>query len=173
MSGDPFDGLFGDGDDERYARTVMASLGAMMDAARPMLRKQILGVLERNPLLVVQAPDALEHLVTELLSAILPERDIVPTKKRWRDDMMIVICGIVAAVLWFGTIITARDSAKRCSEISFAGHARWVITRSSEGRAPIKPPASPCRRSSAFSMWGGSVKLATNSASGSMSRSCS
>lgn len=63
-------------------------------------------------------------------SVILPERDIVPTKKRWRDDTIIVICALAAALFWFGTMVTG---------IVFAA-------TSSDG--PVRPPvkAAPAKK---------------------------
>jgi type VI secretion system protein ImpL len=41
-----------------------------------------------------------------LSTVILPERDIVPLRTRWREDKIIQLCMIFAALLWVGTIIT-------------------------------------------------------------------
>ena len=38
---------------------------------------------------------------------MLPERDIVPLRTRWRDDKMFLVCAIVATMLWIATIATA------------------------------------------------------------------
>jgi type VI protein secretion system component VasK len=38
---------------------------------------------------------------------VLPEKDIVPTKVRWRDDKAIMVCGILGLVLWVITVILA------------------------------------------------------------------
>jgi type VI secretion system protein ImpL len=41
-----------------------------------------------------------------LLDAVLiPEREIVPLRSRWRDDRLIVVLLILAALLWLGTIV--------------------------------------------------------------------
>jgi type VI protein secretion system component VasK len=37
---------------------------------------------------------------------LLPERDIVPTKVRWRDDRAVVVLFVLAILAWMGTIAT-------------------------------------------------------------------
>ncbi len=38
---------------------------------------------------------------------ILPERDIVPLRVRWRDDKLVLACFVVGALLWVSGLITA------------------------------------------------------------------
>ncbi len=38
---------------------------------------------------------------------ILPERDIVPLRVRWRDDKIVLACFVVGALLWVSGLITA------------------------------------------------------------------
>jgi len=40
-------------------------------------------------------------------TVILPERDIVPLRTRWRDDKLVLICFAVGVLLWISGIITA------------------------------------------------------------------
>lgn len=42
-----------------------------------------------------------------MTNVILPERDLVPLRTRWRDDRIIQLCAIFAALLWVAAIITA------------------------------------------------------------------
>ncbi len=44
----------------------------------------------------------LHHLVDRIL---MPERDIVPTIKRWRDDKLLVLLFMLGGVLWLGIVI--------------------------------------------------------------------
>lgn len=59
--------------EEAMIRTVQASFGAIMDAARPVIRKNIRDVLERNETIVHQIPAALDHLTDELMAVVLPD----------------------------------------------------------------------------------------------------
>jgi type VI secretion system protein ImpL len=38
---------------------------------------------------------------------ILPERDIVPLRVRWRDDKIVLACFVVGALLWVSGLLTA------------------------------------------------------------------
>ena len=40
-------------------------------------------------------------------TVILPERDIVPLRTRWRDDRVILLATIFGALLWIGAVVTA------------------------------------------------------------------
>ena len=42
-----------------------------------------------------------------MTNVILPERDLVPLRTRWREDKIIQLCAIFAGLLWVATIITA------------------------------------------------------------------
>jgi type VI protein secretion system component VasK len=43
------------------------------------------------------------HPLLEMV--LLPERDLVPTRTRWRDDKLILILAMVGAVAWLGLVI--------------------------------------------------------------------
>jgi hypothetical protein len=38
-------------------------------------------------------------------TVVLPERDIVPTRVRWRDDRLTLACALMALLLWVGAVI--------------------------------------------------------------------
>lgn len=43
------------------------------------------------------------HALLELV--LLPERDIVPTRTRWRDDVLIVVLWILGLLAWIGAVV--------------------------------------------------------------------
>ncbi len=61
--------------------------------------------LTQGPSQLANRPGGLPfHAFTS--TVLLAEKDIVPTKKRWRDDMIIIICFVVGGLLWLGAIVT-------------------------------------------------------------------
>jgi type VI secretion system protein ImpL len=40
-------------------------------------------------------------------TVILPERNVVPLRTRWRDDPFFLVCAIAATILWVATVISA------------------------------------------------------------------
>ena len=40
-------------------------------------------------------------------SVVLPEKDLVPTRVRWRDDTLTLLCFILGGLLWLGCVTTA------------------------------------------------------------------
>lgn len=51
------------------------------------------------------------HALMKLV--MLPERDMVPTRVRWRDDLAVILCVILGGLIWLGVIITAIVLAAR------------------------------------------------------------
>jgi type VI secretion system protein ImpL len=65
-----------------------------------------MGLGQGPPFAVVNRPGGLP-LYAVMSHCILPERDLVPLRTRWREDKIVQLCAIFAALLWVGTIITA------------------------------------------------------------------
>lgn len=64
-----------------------------------------MGLTQAPPAPVVQRPGGLP-LYAFMTNVILPERDLVPLRTRWRDDKVIQLSAIFAALLWVITLIT-------------------------------------------------------------------
>jgi type VI secretion system protein ImpL len=65
-----------------------------------------MGLSQAPPAPVSQRPGGLP-LHAFMSDVILPERDLVPLRTRWRDDKIVQFAGIFAAVLWLATLIAA------------------------------------------------------------------
>jgi type VI protein secretion system component VasK len=64
-----------------------------------------MGLAQGSPAPVSQRPGGLPFHAL-MTAVILPEKDIVPTRTRWRDDKLILLAAIMAGLLWLATIVT-------------------------------------------------------------------
>ena len=81
----------GNGDRLRSGMARFANMGLMQAQAIP-------GASQRPGGLPIHA---------FMKRVILPERDIVPLRVRWRDDKLVLACFVVGALLWVSGLITA------------------------------------------------------------------
>jgi type VI secretion system protein ImpL len=65
-----------------------------------------MGLAQAQSAPLSQRPGGLP-LFAFMSDVILPERDLVPLRTRWRDDKIVQFAAIFAAILWIGTIIAA------------------------------------------------------------------
>lgn len=81
----------GNGDKLRAGMARFANMGLMQAQAIP-------GASQRPGGLPIHA---------YMKRVILPERDIVPLRVRWRDDKIVLACFVVGALLWVSGLVTA------------------------------------------------------------------
>ena len=86
-----------------------------------------MGLGQGPPVAVTSRPGGLPFHAF-MSAVILPERDIVPLRSRWREDKVFLFGMIMAALFWAAALITA---------LIFA------MASASERRAPSAPPAAP------------------------------
>lgn len=67
---------------------------------------------------------------------ILPERDIVPLRVRWRDDKIVLACFVVGALLWVSGLVTAVIFSATGDSGSSAGAA--APSGAASAAAPVK-----------------------------------
>lgn len=60
-------------DNEQMEIQLKAMLGMVGDMAKPRARSSLRAVLERNETIVDQRPEAIDHLLNELIDAIYPK----------------------------------------------------------------------------------------------------
>jgi type VI protein secretion system component VasK len=65
-----------------------------------------MGLSQAPPQALTQRPGGLPFHAY-MSTVILPERDIVPLRTRWRDDKVILLAAIFGALLWIGAVATA------------------------------------------------------------------
>jgi type VI secretion system protein ImpL len=65
-----------------------------------------MGLSQAPPAPISQRPGGLP-LYALMSNVMLPERDLVPLRTRWRDDKIVQLAAIFAGLLWVITIITA------------------------------------------------------------------
>jgi type VI protein secretion system component VasK len=65
-----------------------------------------MGLSQAPPQAITQRPGGLPFHAY-MSTVILPERDIVPLRTRWRDDKLILLATIFGALLWIGAVVTA------------------------------------------------------------------
>lgn len=72
-----------------------------------------------------------------MTSVILPERDIVPLRTRWRDDKVFLLCAIFAGLLWVITVISAVVLSVTATAPREAGTATGAPGKVVPARAPV------------------------------------
>jgi type VI protein secretion system component VasK len=88
-----------------------------------------MGLGQGPPVAVTSRPGGLPFRAF-MSAVILPERDIVPLRSRWRGDKVFLFGMIMAALFWAAALITA---------LIFA------MASASARRAPAAPPAAPVK----------------------------
>ncbi|MEM6790267.1 MAG: type VI secretion system protein [Myxococcota bacterium] len=110
-----------------------------------------------------------------LEAVLLPERDLVPTRRRWRDDRVFLLLAMVGFVLWLGIAIVV--GARAAGAARGNGPQRWpggqplraetvpMLTVNSKGISDQYLPTASCTYDhAAFAASSGPRKLMTSGA---------